>query len=94
VRGDIAGDRLAAPHPSATAVARRRMRFGFLGLRVGVAVDPYHRQDDDRRGLARVTAEAHDAPVVRKFNNVAHQPLSFASGNRAFCPDARNSASA
>ena len=41
----------------------------------------------------RITTETHDAPLVREFNNVAHQPLSSAAGTEAFCPDARNSAS-
>src|SRR3974390_2747639 len=83
--GDIAGRRLAAPDPSAAAVARRRLRFGLLGVRVGIMLDPYHRQDDDRRGLCRVTAEAHDAPLIRKFDNVAHQPLSSPAAVRALC---------
>jgi len=95
-RGDIANARSAASHPSAAAVVRRRMRvgFGLLGTRIGVALDPDHGQNDDRCGfIRRVTAEAHNAPVFRKLNNVAHQPLSSAAGKEAFCPDARKSAS-
>jgi hypothetical protein len=68
--------------------------LGPIGMRVGVPLDPDNRQDDDGcRLIRRVTAEAYDTPLVREFDNVAHQPLSSAAGNRAFCPNARNSAS-
>jgi hypothetical protein len=70
------------------------MGFGFLGTRIGVTLNPDHRQDDDCCGLiGRITAEAHNAPVIREFNNVAHQPLSSAADKEAFCPDARKSVS-
>jgi hypothetical protein len=71
-----------------------RLRLGFLGARIGVALDPDYRQDDNRCGIIHsVTAEAHNAPLVRKFDNGAHQPLSTAAGKEALCPDARKSAS-
>jgi hypothetical protein len=70
------------------------MGFGPFGKRIGVSLDPDHRQDDDGCGFIRtVTAEAYNAPLVREFNNVAHQPLSPAAVTGAFCPDARTSAS-
>jgi hypothetical protein len=71
-----------------------RLRLGLLGARIGVTFDPDHRQDDNRCGFIRpVTAKAHNAPFVRKFNNGAHQPLSTAAGKEALCPDAQKSAS-
>jgi hypothetical protein len=64
-------------------------------MRIGISLDPDHRQNDDRCGLVRSVnaAEAHDTPLVREFDNISHQPLSSAAGNGAFCPDARKSAS-
>jgi hypothetical protein len=71
-----------------------RLRLGLLGTRIGVTFDPDHRQDDNRCGFIRpVTAESHNAPLVRKFDNDAHQPLSTAAGKEALCLDARKSAS-
>jgi hypothetical protein len=95
VRSDIAKHRLAASHPSATAVVRRRMCLwlGSPGMLVGVTLDPDDGKDNDRGGFRRVTAEAHDASLVWKFNYVVHQPLSSAAGDREIFPDARNSAS-
>jgi hypothetical protein len=70
------------------------MGFGFLGAQIGVTLDPDHGQDDNRCGLVgRFAAEAHDAPVFREFDNVAHQPLSSAADKEALCPDARKSVS-
>jgi hypothetical protein len=63
-------------------------------MRIGISLDPDYRQDDNRSGFIRpVTAEAHNAPLIREFDYVAHQPLSSAAGKGAFCPDARKSAS-
>ena len=95
-RCDMAKSRSAPPHPSAAAVVRRRVRvgLGFFSARIDVPFDPDHRQNDDRCGfICRIATEAHNAPLVRKFDNVAHQPLSSAAGKEAFCPDARKSAS-
>jgi hypothetical protein len=92
----MAKTRSAPPHPAAAAVVRRRvrMRLGLLGARIGVALNPDDGQNNDRsRLIRRIAAEAHNPPVVRKFNNVAHQPLSSAAGMEAFCPDTRKSAS-
>jgi hypothetical protein len=49
-------------------------------MRIGMAFDADDRQDDDSCRLIRRTAKAHDAPLVRKFDNGAHQPLSSAAG--------------
>src|SRR5208282_1147223 len=95
-RGDIAEAESAAPQPAAAAVVRRRVAvgLGLFGLRIGVPLDPDHGKDDDRCGfIRRVTAEAHNAPLVREFDDVTHQPLSSAAGKEAFCPAARKSAS-
>jgi hypothetical protein len=64
-------------------------------MRIRVTLDPDHGQNDDRRGFVRPvsTAEAHNASVLREFDNITHQPLSSAAGNGTFCPDARNPAS-
>jgi hypothetical protein len=64
-------------------------------MRIGISLDPDHGQDDDRSGFVRSvsTAEAHDAPLVREFDNITHQPLSSAAGIGTFCPDAQKSAS-
>jgi|ERR1700733_1653821 hypothetical protein len=94
--GGMAKTRSAPPHPAAAAVVRRRVRMGLglLSARIGVALNPDDRQNNDRsRLIRRIAAEAHNSPVVRKFNNVAHQPLSSAAGMEAFCPDTRKSAS-
>jgi hypothetical protein len=69
------------------------MRLGLCRVRIGITLDPDHRQDDDRRGIRGVTAEAHDAPLNRELNDTTHQPLSSAAGKEAFCPAARKSAS-
>src|ERR1700733_5568177 len=77
-RGDIGRARSASPGPSTAAVFRRWMGLGLgrLGMRIRVTLDPDHGQDDDRCGFIRpvTTAEAHNAPPVREFNYVAHQP--------------------
>jgi hypothetical protein len=71
-----------------------RVGLGPIGIRVWIPLDPDNGQDDDGCGFVRrITSEAHDAPVVGEFDNVAHQPLSFAAGKRAICPNARYSAS-
>ncbi len=62
------------------------MRFGLFGMRFGITLDPDDRKDDDRRGLRRITAEAHDAPLFGKFNNVTHQPLYPLSPLRRVLP--------
>jgi hypothetical protein len=67
-----------------------RLGLGALDMRIRVPLDPDHRKDNDRGGLIRpVTTKAHDAPFVREFDYVAHQPLSFAAGTGASCSDAR-----
>jgi hypothetical protein len=69
------------------------MGLGLLGTRIGIALDPDHGQNNDGCGLIRrFAAKAHNAPVVRKFDNVAHQPLSSAAGKEAFGLAARKSA--
>jgi hypothetical protein len=68
--------------------------LGLFGEWIGIPLDPDDRQNDNRCGfIHRITTEAHNAPVVREFDNDAHQPLSSAAGKEALCPDARNSAS-
>jgi hypothetical protein len=42
-------------------------------------VDPDDRKDDDRCGFAGLAAKAHNAPIVRKFDYGAHQPLPLPS---------------
>src|SRR5262249_18379270 len=37
-----------------------------------------HRKDDDCCGLVGLAAEAHDAPIVREFDNGAHPAVSSA----------------
>jgi hypothetical protein len=70
------------------------MRLSLRGVRIGITLDPDHRQNNDRRGFIRgVTAEAHDAPLNRELNNTTHQPFSSAAGKEAFCPATRKSAS-
>ncbi len=70
------------------------MRLGLRGERIGITLDPDHRQNNDRRGFIRnVTAEAHDAPLNRELDDTTHQPFSFAAGKEAICPAARKSAS-
>ena len=65
------------------------MRLGFGRDLFLKPLDPNDRQNDDGRRLVRttVTAEAHNAPLVGKFNYVAHQPLSSAAGTEASCLD-------
>jgi hypothetical protein len=68
--------RLAASQPPATAILRRwrSVRFGIVDQRRIVSFDADDRENDDCGGLfGRVnTAEAHDAPLVRKLDNGAH----------------------
>jgi hypothetical protein len=55
-----------------------RARLDVVDGRIREAFDAHDGQNDDGRGLIRVgAAEAHDAPVVRKLYDVAHQPLSL-----------------
>jgi hypothetical protein len=72
-----------------------RVGLGCFGMRIGEPLDSNDRQDNDRRGIIRAvaTAKAHNAPLFREFDNVAHQPLSSAAGSGASCPDVRKSAS-
>jgi hypothetical protein len=45
--------------------------------RIGITFDADNRKNNHCRGLVPLgAAKAHDAPVVREFNDVAHQPLS------------------
>jgi len=71
--------RSAASHASAAAAVRwgTSLRFGTFRARICVPLDPNDGQDDDgRRLLWRIgTAETHDAPLVREFYDIAHQPL-------------------
>ncbi|MFZ2066131.1 MAG: hypothetical protein WAV27_09135 [Xanthobacteraceae bacterium] len=69
--------RLAASHPTPAAIVRGRLRFGLIDLGFGIPFDAYDGQNNDGRGLRAVgSSEAHDAPFVRKFDEVAHQPVS------------------
>src|ERR1051326_395257 len=69
--------RLAAPQASAPAAVCRRIRTRLLGGSIRVTLDADDRQNNDRRGFfGAAAAEAYDAPVVGKFDDVAHQPLS------------------
>jgi hypothetical protein len=53
-----------------------RLRFGPFGFRIHEPLDPNNRQDDDRCGFLRsVTPETHNAPLIREFDYVTHQPL-------------------
>jgi hypothetical protein len=66
----------SAPHASPAAIFRGRLRLRLDAFkRIGMSLDPDHRKDDDRRGLADLAAEAHNAPVVRKSDYGAHHPL-------------------
>src|SRR5215472_10035320 len=74
LRVDIGPRRLATPKPPTAAVLRRRMRlrFGLLGFRIHVTLDPNNRQNDDRRGFRGVTPKTHNAPLGREFDDVTH----------------------
>jgi hypothetical protein len=64
-----------------------RLRFGPFGSRIHVPLDPNNRQDDDRCGFLRsVTPEAHNAPLIREFDYVTHQPFSSAAGKVRSAP--------
>ena len=56
------------------------MGLQAVRMRVGIAFDANDREDDDRRRLIHRPAEAHNALLVRKFDDNAHQPLSSAAG--------------
>gem|GEM_PF-5142694 len=61
------------------------MRLGTVGMRIHVPLDPNDRQDDDRCGFLRsVTPETHNAPLVREFDYVTHQPLSPAAASALY----------
>jgi hypothetical protein len=67
---------LSSPHAPAAAIFGGRLRLRLNALkRIGMSLDPDHRKNDDRRGLAGLTAETHNAPLVRKSDYGAHQPL-------------------
>jgi hypothetical protein len=67
---------LAASHPPATAILRRRrgVRLGILGVRLVVPFNANDRQDDDGGGLFRSVraAKAYDTSLVGKLDNGAH----------------------
>src|SRR6516164_7565789 len=71
----------APPHapPAAIFGGRLRLRLDTVE-RIGIPLDPDHRKDDDCCGLAGLAAEAHNAPVVREFDNGAHPAVSYAAG--------------
>ena len=48
--------------------------------RIGMSLYPDYRKNDDRRGLAGLAAEAHNAPIVGEFDNGAHPAVSSAAG--------------
>jgi hypothetical protein len=62
------------------------MRLEAARMWVGISFDANDRQDDDRCRFICRTAEAHDAPFVRKFDDGAHQPLSSAAGKERNAP--------
>src|SRR3984957_14179786 len=74
----------AAPHAAAAAIGcrRRHLRLRALGDRIGVTLDPDHRQDDNGCGFAlRVgAAEPHDTPLIGELDNDAHQPIPQTAG--------------
>src|ERR1700689_3861040 len=89
---------LTLVQPESMSRARTATQGALLSHRQralgGLALNPDDGKNNDRsRLIRRIAAEAHNPPVVRKFNNVAHQPLSSAAGMEAFCPDTRKSAS-
>lgn len=58
-----------------------RVRLGVVDRRAREALDADDGQNDDRRGFVGLgTAEAHDAPVIREFYDVAHQSLPPTTG--------------
>jgi hypothetical protein len=64
-----------------------RLRFGPFGFRIHVPLDPNNRQNDDRCGFFRsVTPETHNAPLIREFDYVIHQPFSSAAGKVRSAP--------
>jgi len=67
---------LSPPHAPPAAIFGGRLRLRLDAVkRVGMSLDPDHRKNDYRRGLAGLAAEAHNAPVVRKSDYGAHQPF-------------------
>jgi hypothetical protein len=66
----------APPKAAATAIFGGRLGLWLKAVNcIGMPVDPDDRKDDDRRRFAGLAAEAHNAPIVRKFYYRAHQPL-------------------
>jgi hypothetical protein len=67
-------------------------RLDFFCARIGVALDADDGENDHRRGfvLRAGAAEPHNAPLVRKLDDVAHRcrPLPVSADN----PDPRRSA--
>jgi hypothetical protein len=71
--------RLSAPHASSAAIIRRRARFRLRLVhgRICITFNADDGQNNYCRRLVSLGAtEAHDAPLVREFDDVAHQPLS------------------
>jgi hypothetical protein len=60
--------------PAAILGGGLRVRLDAV-KRIGMSLYPDYRKNDDRRRLAGLAAEAHNAPVVRKSDYRAHQPL-------------------
>jgi hypothetical protein len=70
----------APPKAAATAIFGGRLGLWLKAVNcIGMPVDPDDRKDDDRRRFAGLAAEAHNAPIVRKFDYGAHQRLPLPS---------------
>ena len=73
------GDRSAASHSAASAIGRRRVgaRLDFFRARIGMPLNADDGENDHRCGfILRIgAAEPHDAPFVRKFDDVAHRAI-------------------
>ena len=54
-------------------------RFDLFHARIGMPLDTNDGKDDHRRGfvLSISAAEPHDAPLVRKFDDVAHRAVLY-----------------
>jgi hypothetical protein len=59
------------------AVLGGRLRLRLIAVdKTWISLDPDNRKDDDRRRLAGLAAETHNAPIIWKFDNGAH-PSAF-----------------
>jgi len=62
---------------------RSRARFDVLKRWFCISLDADNGQNNDRCGFSVIgAAKAHQAPIVRKFDDVTHQPPSSDTRNR------------